>query len=98
MDEHFEKLPFLVPWLKRKPSEYFQRQVYVGCEPFEDPLFDWAVEFLGDNNLVLATDTPHWDSALPENSIRPILESPRLSEQTKAKVLGINAAQLLGWS
>ncbi len=33
MDEHFEKLPYLVPWLKMKPSEYFRRQVYVGCEP-----------------------------------------------------------------
>ena len=97
MDEHYEKLPHLVPWLTMKPSEYFRRQVYVGCEPFEDPLFEWAVELLGDDNLVLATDTPHWDSSLPEESIKPVLESPRLSETTKHKVLGANAAHLLGW-
>ena len=97
MDEHYEKLPYLVPWLKMKPSEYFRRQVYVGCEPFEDPLFDWAVELLGDDNLVLATDTPHWDSSLPEDSVKPVVESSRLSETTKKKILGANAAQLLRW-
>jgi predicted TIM-barrel fold metal-dependent hydrolase len=95
MDEHYEKLPFLVPWLQMKPSDYFRRQVYVGCEPFEDPLFELAVDLLGDDNLVLATDTPHWDSALPEDSIKPVLESERLSDATKAKVLGGNAARFL---
>jgi len=95
MDEHYEKLPFLVPWLTMSPTEYFRRQVYVGCEPFEDPLFEWAVELLGDDNLVLATDTPHWDSAVPEEAIKPVLESNRLSEQTKEKVLGGNAAKLI---
>ncbi len=82
----------LSPELKMAPTEYFKRQVYVGCEPFEDPLFEVAVELLGDDNLVLATDTPHWDSALPEESIKPVLKSTRLSEQTKQKVLGGNAA------
>jgi predicted TIM-barrel fold metal-dependent hydrolase len=95
MDEHYEKLPFLVPWLTMKPSDYFRRQVFVGCEPFEDPLFEWAVDLLGDDNLVLATDTPHWDSATPEESIKPVIESGRLSETTKAKVLGANAAGFL---
>jgi uncharacterized protein len=95
LDEHYEKLPFLVPWLQMAPRDYFRRQVYVGCEPFEDPLFEWAVDLLGDDNLVLATDTPHWDSALPEDSIKPVVESDRLSETTKAKVLGGNAAKLL---
>jgi hypothetical protein len=95
MDEHYEKLPELVPWLKMTPTDYFKRQVFVGCEPFEDPLFEWAVELLGDDNLVLATDTPHWDSALPEDSIKPVIESTRLSDGTKEKVLGSNAAGLL---
>ena len=96
MDEHFEKLPYLVPWLKMKPSEYFQRQVYLGCEPFEDPLFEWAVETLGDDNLVLATDQPHWDSIEPGGAVKPVLESTVFSEETKRKVLGGNAAKLIG--
>ena len=56
MDEHWEKLPHLVPWQKRKPSDIFNQSVYVGCEPFEDGLFEWAVEYLGGDRLVLATD------------------------------------------
>ena len=64
MDEHFEKLPHLVPWQKRKPSDIFNESVYVGCEPFEDGLFEWAVEYLGGDRLVLATDSPHWDSSV----------------------------------
>lgn len=95
MDEHYEKLPFLVPWLTMRPTEYFKRQVFIGCEPFEDPLFEVAIDLLGDDNLVLATDMPHWDSSLPEESIRPVLVSERLSEETKAKVLGGNAAKFL---
>ena len=58
MDEHWEKLPHLVPWQKRKPSDIFNESVYVGCEPFEDGLFEWAVEYLGGDRLVLATDSP----------------------------------------
>jgi len=96
MDEHKEKLGAMVPWLKRTPTEIFKSQVYVGCEPFEDPLFEWAVETLGDDNLVLATDQPHWDSLPPGAAVAPVLESKKLSEKTKEKVLGGNAATLLG--
>ena len=95
MDEHHEKLPHLVPWLKMKPSEYFMRQVYVGCEPFEDEHFELAVEMLGDDNLVLATDTPHWDSSPPGEVTRPIVESDKLTDENKRKILGENAARIL---
>lgn len=96
MDEHHEKLGAMVPWLKRCPSEIFKAQVYVGCEPFEDPLFEWAVEALGDDNIVLATDQPHWDSLPPGGAVAPILGSAKFSESTKQKVLGGNAVALLG--
>jgi predicted TIM-barrel fold metal-dependent hydrolase len=79
-----------------KPSEYFQRQVYFGCEPFEDELFDWAVDTLGEDRMVLATDLPHWDSSTPATTLGPIVENPKLSETSKRKILGQNAAALLG--
>jgi predicted TIM-barrel fold metal-dependent hydrolase len=96
MDEHFEKLPSLVPDLEMKPSEYFRRQVYVGCEPFEDALFDWAVEMLGDDRLVLATDMPHWDASQPAATLGPILDNQRISSTSKHRILGQNAAGLFG--
>lgn len=96
MDEHYEKLGAMVPWLNTPPTEIFKRQVYVGCEPFEDPLFEWAVETLGDDRMVLATDQPHWDSLPPGGAVAPIAQSTKFSESTKKKVLGGNAAELLG--
>ena len=96
MDEHYEKLPHLVPWLKKKPTEYFHQGVYVGCEPFEDALFEWAIEYLGGDRLVLATDSPHWDSSLPGQVTGPVAKSTKISEENKRKVLGENAINLLG--
>jgi predicted TIM-barrel fold metal-dependent hydrolase len=96
MDEHWEKLPHLVPWQKRKPSDIFNQSVYVGCEPFEDGLFEWAVEYLGGDRLVLATDSPHWDSSQPGQVTGPISASTKISQENKRKVLGENAINLLG--
>lgn len=96
MDEHWEKLPHLVPWQKRKPSDIFNESVYVGCEPFEDGLFEWAVEYLGGERLVLATDSPHWDSSQPGQVTGPVAKSTKISQENKRKVLGENAINLLG--
>jgi predicted TIM-barrel fold metal-dependent hydrolase len=96
MDEHFEKLPHLVPWQKRKPTDIFNQSVYVGCEPFEDSLFEWAVEYLGGDRFVLATDSPHWDSSQPGQVTGPVAASTKISKENKRKVLGENAIRLLG--
>jgi predicted TIM-barrel fold metal-dependent hydrolase len=96
MDEHFEKLPHLVPWQKRRPSEIFNESVYVGCEPFEDSLFEWAIDYLGGDRLVLATDSPHWDSSKPGEVTGPVAKSTKISPENKRKVLGENAIRLLG--
>ena len=96
MDEHWEKLPHLVPWQKRRPTDIFNQSVYVGCEPFEDGLFEWAVEYLGGDRLVLATDSPHWDSSQPGQVTGPISASTKISQENKRKVLGENAIELLG--
>ena len=95
MDEHWEKLPHLVPWQKRRPTDIFNQSVYVGCEPFEDGLFEWAVEYLGGDRLVLATDSPHWDSSQPGQVTGPISSSTKISQENKRKVLGENAINLL---
>jgi uncharacterized protein len=95
MDEHFERLHHVVPTLTLRPSEYFRRQIFLACEPCLDRLFDWAFDLIGEDRLVLGTDTPHWDAAPPEEAIRPILASSSLSEESKRKILGQNARDLL---
>jgi predicted TIM-barrel fold metal-dependent hydrolase len=95
MDEHYERLPHMAPTLTMRPSDYFRRQVFLACEPCLDRLFDWSHPLLGDQSLVLGTDTPHWDAAAPEEAITPILNSAQLSYETKQKILGANAVDLL---
>ncbi len=95
MDSHYKKLPYLVPWLKMKPSEYFRRQVFLGCEPYHDTLIETTVECLGDDNLVLTTDYPHWDALQPGSQTKAIVESTRLSERSMRKILSENAAAIL---
>jgi predicted TIM-barrel fold metal-dependent hydrolase len=95
MDEHFARVPHMAPMLTMPPSEYFRRQISLACEPGLDRLFDWSFSLLGDANLVLGTDTPHWDAAPPEEAIAPILNSQQLSLESKQRILGKNAADLL---
>ncbi len=96
MDEYYEKLPHFVSWLKKKPTEYFNQGGYVGCEPFEDALLEWAVEYLGADRLVLATDSPHWDSSQSGQVTALVAKSTKISEENKRKILGENTINLLG--
>ena len=77
----------------QQPGPQFWRKV--GCEPFEDGLFEWAVEYLGGDRLVLATDSPHWDSSVPGTVTGPVAKSTKISPENKRKVLGENAIDLL---
>ena len=94
MDEHFEKLPFQVPWLKMKPSEYFRRQCYISCEPDEDNL-GAIVQAVGEDRILFASDYPHWDSTFP-GAPKAILDRTDIGPEAKKKILGENALRLLG--
>lgn len=94
MDEHFEKLPFQVPRLKMKPSDYFRRQCYISCEPDEDNL-GAIVQTVGEERVLFASDYPHWDSTFP-GAPKAILDSTDIGLEAKRKILGENALKLLG--
>ncbi|HWO43009.1 MAG TPA: amidohydrolase family protein [Candidatus Eisenbacteria bacterium] len=93
MDEHHELLAFQVPWLKRKPSDYFRRQCYVSFEPDEDRLGE-TVRAIGAERVLFASDYPHWDATFPGVTKR-VLERDDLDEDSKRKIMGENAARLL---
>ncbi len=94
LDEHYEILPFQVPWLKMKPSDYFRRQCYISCEPDEDNL-GATVRALGDDRLVFASDYPHWDATFP-GAAKKLLDSTEIGPEAKKKIMGENAQKLLG--
>lgn len=92
LHEHLEKRGRLAPLCKRMPEEYVARgQVYVTCEP-EEAGVRLAVEVLGPDFIMYASDYPHWDSDFP-NSTKPLRERADLSPAVKAKILGENAAR-----
>ena len=93
MDEHHEILPFQVPWLKMKPSDYFRRQCYISCEPEEERLGE-VVRAIGAERVLFASDYPHWDAKL-SGSPQMIIERKDLDDEAKRKIMGENAARLL---
>jgi len=96
MDEEWEKRGALeAPECKHAPSEYVKRgSLYVSVESGEKSLAE-VVRRFGDDNIVFASDLPHWDCEYPEN-LHSIKSRPDLSESTKAKILATNVAKLYG--
>jgi predicted TIM-barrel fold metal-dependent hydrolase len=95
LDEHVEKRGHQVPECRRPPSEYAARgQCVFTCEPEERGL-EHAVEALGADKIMYASDYPHWDSDFPR-TVAPIRDRPTLSDATKAAVLGGTAARFYG--
>ncbi len=99
LDEHFEKLPHHVPYISEKPETLIKRYVeegrlYWSCEADERHL-PYAVDVLGDRCFLYASDYPHWDSISP-HSVAAIADRETLDFESKRKILGENAARLLG--
>ena len=65
LDKVWNRLRDETPHLKRPPSEYIRQQVWVTTQPVEEPeprrhLRD-AIDWIGWDRLLFATDYPHWD-------------------------------------
>jgi predicted TIM-barrel fold metal-dependent hydrolase len=92
LDENFEKRHAEVPYLTRKPSEYLlSGRCYFHTEPEERGLV-YAVEVMGNDYIMYASDYPHWDCSHPD-SARILEARGDLSEDTKRKILCENAAR-----
>jgi uncharacterized protein len=79
-----------MPELTMAPSEYFKRQCIASVEPDEIPA-RYAIDFLGNDNLVYSTDYPHGDSRYP-HATESFLELP-ISDEDKRKILWDNCAR-----
>ena len=96
LDEHWEKRGEIeMPHLTKKPSEVFRESpIYVSIESGEGTLPE-TIAYIGDDHFLYASDIPHWDNEFPEN-LEAIRNHPRLSRETKEKVLYRNAQALFG--
>jgi len=97
MDSAYSLLKSEIPHLKRLPSEYIQDHVFLTTQPVEEPhlpeQFNQLLEQFGGmvNNILFASDYPHWDSDDPDFAL-----PNGLSEEIKAKIHFENGRKLYG--
>ena len=97
MDDEYAKRGAEAPALKKKPSQYVRSgNIYFSCEA-DEWLLPQALKLVGDNQIVYASDYPHWDNSYP-TSIDEIRDRGDLTDAEKRKVLGENARRLYGLS
>jgi predicted TIM-barrel fold metal-dependent hydrolase len=99
LDSSWRVMRSEVPHLQRKPSDYVRDHFYFSTQPQVEP--ENPVDFFGvceqfeefglTENLMFATDYPHWDMDSPFEAIPPFL--PR---DFKEKILATNASKLYG--
>jgi len=95
LDHHFEIFRWDVPWMKCKPSEYFRRQCWISFDPDESTIAFTACSLLvGAERIIWASDYPHPDAKFP-GVVTELRESTaRLDAAQRARILGLNAAEL----
>ena len=95
LDHEFAMRNSEAPLLKRLPSEYM-RDMYFTSQPLEAPnltALQQTFEMIdAGNQLMYASDYPHWDFDLPSR----IWDLPFLDEDAKRNILGETAAKLFG--
>lgn len=91
LDRHWERLRDEVPEVKRPPSEYIRRNLYLTTQPMEEPnnldhFHDLLEQLDMPDHIFFATDYPHWDFDAPDSAL-PV----RLSDDLTRKILAENA-------
>lgn len=95
LDAEYMKRQDEAPFLEKRPSEYM-KNYYYGTQPLEEPRdmehLKQLMEMMGGpDNLIYASDYPHWDFDPPTS----ITNIPFLSEEQKQMVLADNAREVL---
>jgi predicted TIM-barrel fold metal-dependent hydrolase len=97
MDDEFDKRGAAeAPALRKRPSAYVRGgNIYFSCEA-DEWLLPQALRLVGEDQVVYASDFPHWDNSYP-GSLDEIVNRGDLTESQKRKVLGENCRRLYGW-
>lgn len=96
MDKEWRNLRRLVPWVRRRPSEYVREHVRVGIQPLDTPpttgqLLEVVDQLESEELLLYTSDFPHRHSHDPDTAL---LE--HLPESLRHKIRSENARELYG--
>ena len=94
MDEAYRKHHFWVrPKLKHLPSEYYRMH---GCASFQEDRVGLALAERFDlaDNFMWGNDYPHHEGTWPHSAEAIERTMSGLSDDSRAKILGLNAARL----
>jgi len=92
-DEYAKRGEIEAPALKKKPSDYVRSgKIYFSCEA-DEWLLPQALKLCGENQIVYASDYPHWDHSYP-GSIDEIRDRGDLTDAQQRKVLADNCRTL----
>src|SRR5258706_14592127 len=76
MDDEYAKRASEAPRLTRKPSDYIRSgSIFFSCEA-DEWLLPQALKLIGENQVVYASDFPHWDHSYPAS----LAKSPNRAE------------------
>ena len=94
LDEQAEMSQHALPRLKRKPSEYIRGpQYFQSIQLHEGELaLHQAIEAIGEDTLMFATDYPHSESWFPK-SVDAVLKWTSIPEGARRKLLWENAVR-----
>jgi predicted TIM-barrel fold metal-dependent hydrolase len=95
-DRFHRDVPGLADNMRHRPLDYWRRQCWTNVEIDEWPV-EAVISLVGDDNLVLSSDFPHFDSPFPETRSR-FMKMPGLSDESKRKILWDNCARLYNLS
>jgi predicted TIM-barrel fold metal-dependent hydrolase len=82
-----------IPGLRMLPVEYFKRQCFISADP-DDPGITHVIDYLGDDNIVTATDFGHPEGRRYQAAVQELLGLPGVSLESKRKMMWDNALRL----
>lgn len=94
LDEHWEKRgEEEMRHLTKKPSDVFRESSLKVSLEGKESLLREAVDFVGADHLIYATDLPHWDNEFPEN-LKQMRATNEITDEEKRAILHDNAEVL----
>ena len=94
IDRNYIEKAFTRVNLTKTPSDYLKQNFWYDTCIYNDDQFDYLVEKVGAERILMGSDFPVGE----EDPVQFVKRCRRLSSAAKERILGLNAAELLGLS